>query len=68
MYVMYIYKTTSRFTSACKYKLTKLITFIFPQRYSPSKKNSLLTFSQNSKSLTTLIQSEKDRRCNDLLH
>ena len=28
--VMYIYKTTSRFTSVCKYKLTKMLTFIFP--------------------------------------
>ena len=29
MYVMYVYKTTSGFTSAHNYKLTKLFTFIW---------------------------------------
>ena len=38
---MYVYKTTSKFTSARKYTLIKLLTFIFAQRYSPSKKQPI---------------------------
>ena len=44
---MYVYKTTSRFTSVCKYKLTKMLTFIFPQNIHLAKNNQV-TFSNNS--------------------
>ena len=46
---MYIYKTTSKFTSARKYKLIKLLTFIFAQRYSPSNSESLATLNRSKK-------------------
>ena len=46
---MYIYKTTSKFTSARKYKLVKLLTFIFAQRYSPSNSESLATLNRSKK-------------------
>ena len=60
MYVMYVYKTTSRFTSACKYNLIKLLTFIFARRYLSSQKQPPLTLSYNSESLETLNQSKKN--------
>ena len=46
MYVIYIYKTASRFTSARKYKLIKLLKFIFARRYSPSEKQPINLFTQ----------------------
>ena len=52
------YQTTSRFTSASKYKLINLLVFIFARTHSPSE-NSPLTFSHNSESLATLNQSRK---------
>ena len=58
MYVVYVYKITSKFTSARKYKLIKLLTFIFTQRYSRSKKQPI-NLSHNSESLATLNQSNK---------
>ena len=46
MYVMYVYKTTLRFTSACKCKLIKLPTFNFAWRNLPSEKQSIKFFTQ----------------------
>ena len=46
---MYVYKTTSRFTSACKHKLIKLLTFIFAWRYSCSKKQPFNLFTEFKK-------------------
>ena len=41
---MYAYKKTSRFASARKYKLIKLLTFIFVRKY--SKKRPVNFFTQ----------------------
>ena len=38
MYIMYVYNITSRFTFARKYEL--LLTFIFAQKYLPSKRTA----------------------------
>ena len=46
MYLMYVYKTTSRFTFVLKYKLIILLTFIFARRHSPSKKQPINLFTQ----------------------
>ena len=46
---IYVYKTTSRFASACKYKLIQLLTFIFAQRYLPRKKQPINLLTQSSK-------------------
>ena len=43
-------KTTSKFTSACKYKLIKLLTFTFDQRYSPSETQPINLFTEFWKS------------------
>ena len=43
---MYVYKTTSRFTSTRKYKLIRLLSFIFTRRYSPSEKQASNLFTQ----------------------
>ena len=40
------YKTTSRCSFACKYKLINLIIFIFVRRYSPSEKQPINLFTQ----------------------
>ena len=55
MYVIYVYKTTSGFTSAHKYKLIRLN---IPKEIRLAK-NSPLTFSHNPESLATLSQSKK---------
>ena len=46
MYAMYVYKTTSRFTSECKHKLIKLLAFRSAQRYSPNEKQPISLFAQ----------------------
>ena len=46
MYVTYVYKKISRFTSARKYKLMKLLTFIFAQRYLSSEKQPINLFTK----------------------
>ena len=45
---MYVYRTTSSFTSVCKYKPMKLLTFIFAQRYLSSEKQPFNLFTQLS--------------------
>ena len=46
MYVIYVYKTTSSITAACKYKLIKLLIFTLARRYWPGKKQPINLFIQ----------------------
>ena len=43
---MHVCKTTSRFTFAHKYKLIKLLIFVFAQRDFPSEKKPINLFTQ----------------------